>query len=547
MAGDTPPKPPSKALVKSKLPSKIPPKSVNTAPKRNSSKVPGTASKIPISASKSTSKVPSKVPISASKLPSAVPPSPTPTPQQKEAEGKKSLAEQVPVNVVPISNSTVSSTVKKDGEQSTASSSSKTKLIRTSMLGQSSSPHSSVSDRSLHFATYDDTLSSVETPRGMPGILDVKTRENLKELHDENNLSVNRDGTNQEPVSPILLQSTQPSSPFLADDTEMGKQKEDVIGNKRIEDHDKQKMNANEQLVKAEGHITQLTEEVIRLREALSKVESPLFVQHVLQLENELKEVREKLAEERTSTRYHKEAHLVALGEVGKLRETMGQFGTQSSLIKRNTELEARIDEMTKEKVEQELEIARLKEEAYALKMQFGNLSFGSEYITVRLAGLCEICREKLNAEAEYRAVRDRLSQLAESKPIGVIPPSLSEPWSPDTVRKLQKQQEEVPSLNSRSHTFTAPSSFSSGISGVSGRQETKQERVMSSPNVLASRTVAEMQGNKVTVSERLHGCGVKRNEWRELLAPDGRTIYYNTITNKSTFEMPTELKNLRK
>ncbi|KAH9597149.1 hypothetical protein LSM04_003795 [Trypanosoma melophagium] len=509
MVDGTPPKAPSKTLVRNKLPSKIPPKSTPAAAgKTNTTKVPNTATKVPIP----TSKRISKGPMSASKLLPAAP---------QQSGRKKSLSERIPVKMERKSYPNSSSTVKKDGEQF-LDPSSETKPVDTSILTHTLSIPSSSSDKSVHFATYDEALSSVETSREMPGLHEVDTTENREELYEESNILFEGAEKNKESASSIMQQTTYSSAPLLTENVEIEKHKGDGIRKNDIRDYESKEMNVNDQLLKAEKCITQLTEEVTKLQGILSKVEKPSLVQHTLKLENELKEVQEKLVEERTSTRYHKEAHLVALGEVGKLREKKDQFGTHTSLTKRNAELEARIDEMAREKIEQELDIARLKEEAYALKVQFGNSSCGSEFVTVHQNTV---------------QLRDRVSQLTESKPLGFVPSPLSESWSLDIVRELQKSRE-APPLNSTSHTSTVYASV---------WQKTKQGEVSPSSNVFPSSTVPEMQSDKVAVSEELRGLGVMGKEWRELFAPDGRTIYYNIITNKSTFELPAEIMSLKK
>ncbi|EKF39455.1 hypothetical protein MOQ_000319, partial [Trypanosoma cruzi marinkellei] len=218
----------------------------------------------------------------------------------------------------------------------------------------------------------------------------------------------------------------------------------------------------------------------------------------------------------------HREAHMQALIELGKLKETVDQYGDRASLLRRNAELEARIDNMTKKTVKQELTVAQLREETALLETQHGSFSFGSEYVTVRHASLCGLCRERLGADADRRVARDRLAQLAALEPLGVVPPPLSESWPPEVTRRLQEPREEAPSAS-----VPPPSEDAASLgrdAGVDAQpQHVSKEGVGSSS--------AASQGP----------CGAA-TMWRELPAMDGRALYYNIVTNATTFEPPASM-----
>ncbi|PWU94056.1 hypothetical protein C4B63_28g131 [Trypanosoma cruzi] len=370
------------------------------------------------------------------------------------------------------------------------------------------------SEESLHLDTYDGSLTPVETPREMRHPYDKNTfgRENGNSTHAEP--SVVEKKSCEKEVSFKLHAPTQPPSATLVEEPK--RQAVEAGGqNKRFFD----KESIIQQLVNAEERNGQLMAEVARLQRALDADGNAKFVQHALLTESEVERLKQELLRERSSTRHHREAHMEALIELGKLREAVDRYGDRASLLRRNAELEARIDEMAKKTVTQDLIMAKLREETALLETRHGNSSCGSEYVTVRHASLCGLCRERLGADADRRVARDRLAQLAALEPLGVVPPPLSESWPPEVTRRLQEPREKAPST-----PVPPPSGDAASLwrdAGVDAQpQHVSKEGIGSSS--------AASKGP----------CGAA-NIWRELPAMDGRALYYNIVTNATTFEPP--------
>ncbi|RNF04558.1 uncharacterized protein Tco025E_07965 [Trypanosoma conorhini] len=157
--------------------------------------------------------------------------------------------------------------------------------------------------------------------------------------------------------------------------------------------------------------------------------------------------------------------------------------------------------EVAKEEFEHRLAIAELREEVALRETRYGSCSSGSEYVTVRLASLCGLCREKLGAEADCRVARGRLAELAAAKPLGAVPPSLSGPWPPEVTRVPREPRGRAPAM--------PPPPQSACKMGTSEPSATPQR-----PGGAASM-------------------------WRELTATDGRALYYNVVTNTTTSVRP--------
>ncbi|RNF11013.1 uncharacterized protein Tco025E_06697, partial [Trypanosoma conorhini] len=390
-----------------------------------------TACKVPATRLAS-SKAPSKAPTATSKAPKDTPAAST---------GKQTTLPRSSATKTNLSLQLTPSTRKKGGGSSPpVYLTSQTKTVTpTPVLA---TPSEAPPDESLQVATHDCLHTPIGPPREMHQMPENKDGQQKESATDAEHSAANAKVHVEDDAPPPLQASTPPSAAEPGNErlwqaVEKGRHNSDFTGKEGV----------IQQLIKAEERIGELSLEVARLKKAMNPDGNPIFFRHTLWMESEMEKLKRELNRERTSTKHHLEAHRKSLIALNKLQEVMDPYGDRASLLRRNTELECQIRDMAKEEFEHRLAIAELREEVALRETRYGSCSSGSEYVTVRLASLCGLCREKLGAEADCRVARGRLAELAAAKPLGAVPPSLSGPWPPEVTRVPREPRGRAPAM----------------------------------------------------------------------------------------------------
>ena len=148
-----------------------------------------------------------------------------------------------------------------------------------------------------------------------------------------------------------------------------------------------------------------------------------------------------------------------------------------------------------------------------------------SAFVTVRRSALCQSCRydlDKMERSLHQRTIEALKDPIVEH----TSPPSFLTPL--DSYGGGSPQH----SMYSRGNTSRRPDHFTS--------YETKRQVAANNPLAMYSNvipSVATTNSNKAATAPR-----VELGAWKVLQLPNGNVVYHNALTNRSQWNMPSEL-----
>ena len=245
------------------------------------------------------------------------------------------------------------------------------------------------------------------------------------------------------------------------------------------------------QLIRAETQIANLTTEGRRLKENLYEREGPRVAQHMMELERQVQQLTHQVKKERDGVEYHRTAHLQALDELTKMHHVFKENGDYKTCIEENMRLKNIVAELTQLKAEHIMMIDELEQRVMVIDTREGHFAAlgggKSPYVHVRRAALCEACRNAVEGQEDFL---DRKLEWERGQSVMPIPPLLSQQWHKDPVSIMTQRASHRPIGDIFDHPRPVP--------GARG--------------------------------------------WRELVTPTGQVVFHNIITNQSTLQRPAEL-----
>lgn len=286
----------------------------------------------------------------------------------------------------------------------------------------------------------------------------------------------------------------------------------------------------------AEREKNDLEGELERTRDLLYEKEGHKTVSHITDLERENRRLRHDLAKAKDQAIYHQSAHMTTMDDLVKLKQNIDTQGSYTQLKSDYDLLRYELNRLTATNTDLALRLAESQDAVEALKKKYeAEKETGHRSIDTASAGP--------GASSLYLSGGAGLILLNTDR--GYV--TGASPFSPSRDAELAAQQEQEAAdqktqnyNNNASVPRGGPKLFGTTPAGKKKTSEDAANGENSENKIPTVSSILDQHGHLGT-ENALGGQDIGHG-WRTLTLENGQIVYHNSYTNKSQWDVPTEL-----